>query len=124
MIVRTIKQVFPTCRIYREAPRDEEIVKLSGSDFTNMVIFCRKTADPIQFRRALPQDFLRSHARRAFLEPKHEVQESVFLSDDDDDTQLLMRNTTGKVKEWHKESAVGHWHIMRKVIPGNVWEKW
>ena len=122
MIVRTIKQVFPSCRIFRESPRDENNVKEWGSDFTNMVIFCRKTADEITFRRPEEKDFLRTRARQAFLEPKHEVKELEFL--EGDDTGLLLRNNTDKVTGWHQKSALGHWGIMRTVLPARIWEMW
>lgn len=122
MIFRTIKQVFPSCRIFRESPRDEDNVKAWGSDFTNMVIFCRKTAGDIAFRRPAEEDFLRSRARHAFLEPKHEVQEADFLTGDD--KGILMRNNTAKVTQWHQKSALGHWKIMRTVLPAKIWERW
>ncbi|KAF7558466.1 hypothetical protein G7046_g5690 [Stylonectria norvegica] len=121
MIVRTIKEVFPSCRIFRESPKSDDNVKEWGSDFTNMVIFCRKTAEDIKFRRPVQKDFLQSRARQAFLEPKHEVLE---LDLEGDDTGVLFRNATDKVKGWHQKSALGHWGIMRTVIPANIWEMW
>ncbi|CAM1506435.1 Fc.00g060760.m01.CDS01 [Cosmosporella sp. VM-42] len=122
MIVRTIRQVFPSCRIFRESPRDEDNVKEWGSDFTNMVIFCRKTIEEITFRRPVEDDFLRSRARHAFLEPKHEVMELEFL--EGDDTGFLLKNNTEKVTGWHQKSALGHWGIMRTVLPAKIWEMW
>lgn len=122
MIVRTIKEVFPTCRIFRESPTDKEAVAKGGSDFTNMVIFCKKTAGDIAFRRPTPQDYLRSRTREVFLEPRHEVQEAEILAGED--AGILRRNTTEKVAEWHKESAAGHWAIMRMVLPARIWEMW
>ncbi|WAO85725.1 Hypothetical protein NCS54_00297300 [Fusarium falciforme] len=122
LIYRTIKQVFPSCRIFRESPREEANVERWGSDFTNMVIFCRKTPGDIAFRRPVPSDFLRSRARQAFLAPQHEVREQEFL--DSDDTDVLAKNRTGKVTKWHQKSAAGHWKIMRSVLPGKIWEQW
>ncbi|RSL88291.1 hypothetical protein CEP51_001798 [Fusarium floridanum] len=122
LIYRTIKQVFPSCRIFRESPREEANVEQWGSDFTNMVIFCRKTPGDITFRRPVPSDFLRSRARQAFLAPQHEVREQEFL--DNDDTDVLAKNRTGKVTKWHQKSAAGHWKIMRSVLPGKIWEQW
>ncbi|KAJ4328178.1 hypothetical protein N0V84_001380 [Fusarium piperis] len=122
LIYRTIKQVFPSCRIFRESPREEANVERWGSDFTNMVIFCRKTPGDITFRRPVPSDFLRSRARQAFLAPQHEVREQEFL--DGDDTDVLAKNRTGKVTKWHQKSAAGHWKIMRSVLPGKIWEQW
>lgn len=122
LIYRTIKQVFPSCRIFRESPREEANVERWGSDFTNMVIFCRKTPGDITFRRPVPSDFLRSRARQAFLAPQHEVQEREFL--DSDETDVLSKNRTGVVSDWHQKSATGHWKIMRSVLPGKIWEQW
>ncbi|KAM5348720.1 hypothetical protein ACJ41O_008543 [Fusarium nematophilum] len=122
MIYRTIKQVFPSCRIFRESPRNDANVEEWGSDFTNMVIFCRKTPGDIAFRRPVQGDLLQSRARQVFLAPQHEVQEQMFL--DGEDTEVLMRNRTGKVTKWHQKSAAGHWKIMRSVLPDKIWEQW
>ncbi|EEU40485.1 uncharacterized protein NECHADRAFT_32447 [Fusarium vanettenii 77-13-4] len=122
LIYRTIKQIFPSCRIFRESPREEANVERWGSDFTNMVIFCRKTPGDITFRRPVPSDFLRSRARQAFLAPQHEVREQEFL--DSEDTDVLAKNRTGKVTKWHQKSAAGHWKIMRSVLPSKIWEQW
>jgi hypothetical protein len=123
MIVQTIKEVFPTCRIFRESPRpsDEEVAK-DGKDFTNMVIFCRKVDEKLTFRRPSRADFLGSRAREAFLAPQHEVFESDFLSGED--YGILTQNNTQKLVKWHESSALGHWEVMRTVIPPKIWEEW
>lgn len=87
-----------------------------------MVIFCRKTEEKIDFRRSVEKDHLKSRARQAFLDPKHEVPESEILSDDEGG--LLLKNNTVKVLGWHQQSALGHWTIMRTVMPASIWEKW
>ncbi|TQW09381.1 spermine/spermidine synthase [Cordyceps javanica] len=123
-IVRTIGAVFPACRIFREFPADPaSIAAHGGSDFTNMVIFCKKTPGALAFRPATDADRLNSFARREFLEPKHEVHAAEFLAADEQ-TQLLTANNTDVVTKSHKTSARGHWSIMRTVLPGVVWEKW
>jgi hypothetical protein len=122
LVYRTIKQVFPSCRTFREHPRDEKNVEKWGSDFTNMVIFCRKTPGEIKFRRPSTGDFLNSQVRRNLLLPKHEIKEQVFL--DDEGTDVLAKNDTSKVTKWHQSSAAGHWNIMREVLPGKIWEQW
>jgi hypothetical protein len=122
LIYRTIKQVFPSCRIFRESPRVEENVEKWGSDFTNLVIFCRKTAEEITFRGAVEEDFLDSSARQHFLMPKEEVLESEVLGGDD--SSLLLKNNTAKLVGWHEQSALGHWSIMRTVMPAKIWERW
>lgn len=122
LIYRTIKQVFPSCRIFRESARVDENVEKWGSDFTNLVIFCRKTTELITFRDAEKGDFLDSRAREHFLVPKIEVSESEVLGGDD--SGLLFKNNTAKLVGWHEQSALGHWNIMRSVMPAKIWERW
>lgn len=113
--------MFPSCRIYREHPRNATEVAQTGVDFANMVFFCQKSEGKIEFRRPTPQDTLGSMARNAFLLPKHEVLESDFLASEE---SILARNSTDLLVKWHEKSALGHWEIMRTVIPGPVWEAW
>jgi hypothetical protein len=123
MIYRTIKQVFPTCRIFREMPPDVEAIKEKGMDFTNMVIFCKKSGDtPLGFRHPTDKDMLQSSARREFLYLKNEIPETAMLVGDDED--ILRRNETEKLVKWHEKSALGHWALMRIAIPAMVWERW
>ena len=124
-VVRTILSTFPSCRIFRE----EEAASGSSSssskptrlpDFTNMVIFCKKTATPVTFRKAVEADFLGSGARRAFLPPKHEIPVESFRGQG----EILRRGHTKQLEAWHRESAIGHWKVMRTVLPDAVWENW
>ena len=121
-IVRTIKEVFPTCRLFRESAANETAIAQEGVDFTNMVVFCKKTTRPLTFRRPVAKDLLQSQARAMFLEPKHEVLVDDLLSGED--VGILWRNSTGKMMKWQGASAVGHWKLMRTVIPAKVWEMW
>ncbi|KAL5889035.1 hypothetical protein ACKVWC_004287 [Pyricularia oryzae] len=124
IVLNTIKQVFPSsCRMYREHARNETEVAETKVDFTNMVIFCRKTETPapLTFRTATEKDVLDSASRVHFLLPKHEVLESEFLSND---TSILRRNDTKILEKWHKKSAMGHWDVMRTVVPPPIWENW
>ncbi|KAG6198281.1 hypothetical protein E4U10_007081 [Claviceps purpurea] len=124
IIYRTIKQVFPTCRIFRETPPDAENIKANkGMDFTNVVVFCKKSppTEPLTFRRPTLADYLQSSARQEYLGLSHEVPESDLLGEGDD---IMRRNETDKVARWHDQSAMGHWGLMRIVIPAFVWEKW
>lgn len=122
IIVRTITEVFPTCRIFRESPADAAAIETGAADFTNMVIFCKKTTTPLKFRRAIDRDFLHSLARREFLEPKHEIQLADFLAGED--TGMLRKNNTASFEKWHQTSARGHWAVMRTVLPASIWERW
>ena len=123
VIVRTIRTVFPSCRIFREheAPDAEK----TKSDFDNIVIFCTKLSagkKEITFRTPTERDFLNSPARQGFLVPRHEVTEKQLSVGDGEG--ILTRNDTEKLAKWHQSSALGHWSIMRVVLPDVVWENW
>ena len=125
VVVQTIRRVFPSCRIFREHPRDEAEVAKTGRDFTNMVIFCTKLADrPVTFRKPGWRDLLNSPSREAFLYPKHEVHESEFVAGGVEDGAILTANDTSQLEAWHETSAAGHWKIMRTVLPSQVWLAW
>lgn len=125
IVVTTIRHVFPTCRLFREHPRNEEQYAQDASDFVNMVIFCTKQPSPssaIVFRQPTAWDLLNSPSREAFLMPKHEVRDEDFTEGREDG--LLTRNDTGKLGKWHGRTAVGHWTVMRTVLPEGVWVGW
>lgn len=124
IVVATIRHVFPTCRLFREHPRNEEQYAQDASDFVNMVIFCTKQPSPstIAFRQPSARDLLNSPSREAFLLPKHEVRDGDFTEGREDG--LLTRNDTGKLGRWHGRTAVGHWTVMRTVLPEGVWVGW
>ncbi|KAH7312340.1 S-adenosyl-L-methionine-dependent methyltransferase [Stachybotrys elegans] len=123
VVIRTILQIFPTCRIFREAAPDETRAKEDGQDFINTVIFCRKTEKPLTFRPAIEADYLGTQGRRAFLEPKHEVDVEELLAVDEE-WGIMRKNETDKLTQWHVTSALGHWDIMRIVVPSKIWEMW
>jgi hypothetical protein len=125
-VVRTVLAVFPSCRIFRE---DEPILSKPNSkpstepDFTNMVIFCKRTPNTsITFRKPSQADFLGSGAREAFLLPRHEV--ALSAENFDLDGEVLRIGKTKQLEAWHRQSAIGHWKVMRTVMPSTVWENW
>lgn len=61
--------------------------------------------------------------RELTLVPKHEVDPSE-LELRDDDGGILLRNRTERFKKWQQTSAMGHWDVMRTVLPREVWEDW
>lgn len=84
-----------------------------------------------------------SGARRMFLVPTIEVERGVFLNEvgdggesgdrksgkggdgeDGEGKGVLWRNGTEVFKKWHESSALGHWGVMRTVIPPEIWEGW
>ncbi|KAK4242738.1 polyamine aminopropyltransferase [Achaetomium macrosporum] len=124
IVVNTIRTVFPTCRIFREHPRDEADFAKTGRDFTNMVIFCTKQPhQQISFRAPNQRDLLNSPSRQHFLLPQHEVREEDFVEGKEGEG-ILRRNETERLVKWHQMSALGHWTIMRTVLPEAVWEAW
>ncbi|XDG06319.1 hypothetical protein ABKA04_005934 [Annulohypoxylon sp. FPYF3050] len=124
IVMNTIKTVFPSCRIFREGePPSAETVEETGRDFDNVIVFCTKTDEKVTFRKPTEADFLGSLSRRAYLFPKHEVDESSFAATSAD-AGILRVNETEKLAEWHDQSALGHWAVMRTVLPKHVWEQW
>ncbi|CAG8974515.1 hypothetical protein HYALB_00009050 [Hymenoscyphus albidus] len=130
----TIQQVFPTCRIFREsaAPSQDEVAEHRG-DFTNMVIFCTKEAhfpssssEPktIEFNNPKAKDYLGSRARKEFLVPRFEVLPQHFAPREEGEMEVLRKNETERFEGWQQTSAMGHWTVMRRVLPQEVWEGW
>lgn len=87
-----------------------------------MVIFCKKTSGDLTFRKPTSGDLLGSRTRQAYLMPKHEVLESDFKAGEDEG--ILTTKDTQKLAKWHQKSALGHWGVMRTVIPSKIWEQW
>jgi protein-L-isoaspartate O-methyltransferase len=125
IVVKTISSLFPTCRIFREYAAPEATVQdVEQQDFTNMVIFCTQNPDKaLTFRDAVEADFLGSGARQEFLVPKHEIDMAVF-EEKEGDGGVLTRDSMERLARWQTRSAVGHWRLMRTVIPARVWEMW
>jgi hypothetical protein len=118
IIYRTITSVFPSCRVFREDEAPAAGVK--PDDFTNMVFFCRKSDAPIKFRRPVEADFLGSNARREYMLPTHEISPSSF----DASVDVLRSGKTKQLEKWQAQSAIGHWRVMRTVLPAAVWNNW
>lgn len=122
LVVRTIQAVFPSCRIFREqaATKDDE-----NSDFTNMVLFCKKSTEtPLTFRDAVSADYLGSKSREAYLVPKHEMDFSIFAKIPPKGRRILIAKEVGRLHKYQDRAALEHWSIMRTVLPEAVWENW
>lgn len=92
-------------------------------DFSNVVVFCKKTASsPLTFRAPVEADFLGSASRRAFLVPKHEL--AVTAENFELEGDVLRKGDMKQVQAWHRQSAIGHWKVMRGLLPDAVWENW
>lgn len=121
LIFRTVNSVFPSCRVFREveAPSSDS----TTGDFTNMVFFCTKSAKAVEFREPVESDFLGSGARQEHLLPRHEIPAESFQRDG----YVLSTSNSSSTKElekWQVRSAIGHWKLMRTVVPPAVWENW
>ena len=120
LTVRTIQAVFPACRIFREeaAPQDNQ-------DFTNMVIFCKKSAaTPLRLRDPVPADYLGSKSRETYLMPKYELDPARFASIQKGGRSVLVAKEAGRLHKYQDRGALEHWKIMRDVLPDAVWESW
>lgn len=90
-----------------------------------MVIFCRKSNGTLKFRKPVEADYLKTGARRHHLLPQFEIDAAVFETGGEPrDLETLKRGRTKDIQSSHKDSAVGHWGIMRTVLPDSVWENW
>lgn len=131
LIYRTITSVFSSCRVFREEPPLTEDSTThsakAGVDFTNMVFFCRKRSSsnveedlPLRFRKPIAADFLGSAMRKQYLVPRWEVLPAQF----EKEGEVLTEKNTRLLERYHAKSAVGHWRVMRGVLPDAVWETW
>ena len=53
-----------------------------------------------------------------------DVRSMVWGDKEGKEVPILTGGNKGIFKEWHEESALGHWKVMRTVIPGEIWELW
>lgn len=100
-----------------------EIEKPAGNastDFTNMVMFCRIASDPIQFRLPEEADYLGSQTRRQALLPEHEVPRDFFNASG----EVIRKEGVRRLARTQLDGALGHWKVMRTVLPSKVWETW
>ncbi|TGZ83950.1 S-adenosyl-L-methionine-dependent methyltransferase [Ascodesmis nigricans] len=128
MVVRTMQSVFKGCRSFREYAEKAEGQK-EDEDFINMVTFCTTPRNPstrLTFRAPRQEDLLNSLTRKQMLMPKHEVDlDTIFAkSTNQGEVTLLTKANTGLLKKWQRNGAVGHWGLIRTVVPGRVWEEY
>ena len=87
----------------------------------------KKEMPRLRFRRAEIGDLLDSPARRAFLMPKHEIQLDAFGTIEELEELgglLYKKDANDRFRLWHESSALGHWSVMRTVLPDEAWENW
>jgi hypothetical protein len=88
-------------------------------------MFCTKAKTPYQFRAPVEADYLGSFARRRFLFPRYEINLEKYWADSGHgDYMVLDESNIGELDVWQKLSAVGHWGVIRTVVPDKVWENY
>lgn len=90
------------------------------------VLFCSTSSSPLTFRDAVASDYLGSTQRQSILSTlaQREV-DLVPIRESISEKDLPLFNLTdGKnaLGRWQAEEAVGHWKIMRQVLPDVFWE--
>lgn len=125
IVIRTIKAVFPECRIFRENDGSEPPAE-ETLEFINMVVFCKKSrTGPLTFRQPKENDYLGSQSRKTYMHPRRELASSLFdIADGTTDQRVLRASKTSVLEANHVRNALGHWNIMRKVLPAKVWENY
>lgn len=90
-----------------------------------MVIFCRKSRETFGFRKPLDSDCIGSQFRKIEMQPKYEIDTVPFDKDiESGEIEILKRGRTKKLEALQKNSAIGHWEIMRTVLPDEIWNNW
>ncbi|RPB05221.1 hypothetical protein L873DRAFT_1664034, partial [Choiromyces venosus 120613-1] len=87
------------------------------------VIFCTRSSDPYTFRAPADADMLGSTTRRHFLFPKFEINLDQYFGASDGFT-LLSESNIDTLTGWQETSALGHWGVIRTVMPPVVWENY
>ena len=126
-MVATIKSVFPSCRLFREDAPDGTSTgsEAATTDFTNLIMFCKKSKGPVTFREPVEADYLGSDSRRQHLLPRHEIAPDYFEGRlIEGSNNILTKKRVQILDQYQRDSAVGHWRIMRTVLPDVIWENW
>lgn len=87
-------------------------------------MFCTKAATPYTFRAPTESDLLGSHARRRFLSPRYEINLERYWGENSADGPILAQKNISALDAWQRISAVGHWGVIRTVVPAAVWENY
>ncbi|KAK0302926.1 hypothetical protein LTR82_017725 [Friedmanniomyces endolithicus] len=148
-VLNTIYQTFDgRCRVFGDAAPANKTPSSDGSGggeeggeeaaFLNLAVFCRNSPGSVTFRRAVRGDWLGSRNREQFLLPREEFEISFpyplssektqdgggGAGDEEGKDMILRKGEEGLWRRQQEESAVRHWGIMRRVLPGAVWEMW
>jgi endonuclease I len=59
-------------------------------------------------------------SREKDLRPRYEMERESFELEG----KVLRKGQTQALEQWQRKSAVGHWEVMRTVLPDGVWVNW
>ncbi|CDO76562.1 hypothetical protein BN946_scf184982.g21 [Trametes cinnabarina] len=124
-VVHTLYESFPQCRAFYDGDTVDPSHDIT-SEFVNWVIFCTPSTETIEFRRPVESDYLGSYLRRHVFSklPEREFDVSVAIKaiPEDKRDRFLLKDAGNPLGEWQQKEAIGHWKIMRGVLPDVFWE--
>ncbi|KAI0353003.1 hypothetical protein OH77DRAFT_1407713 [Trametes cingulata] len=122
-IVSTLQAAFPRCRAFYDSLEPSHNLT---SEFLNWVFFCTLSSEPLEFRRPVNADYLGSYLRRHVFSHLHEREANVSAVvaeiPQDERERYVLKDAANPLGEWQEKEAVGHWKIMRGVLPDVFWE--
>ncbi|KAI0750969.1 S-adenosyl-L-methionine-dependent methyltransferase [Daedaleopsis nitida] len=122
-VILTLRSVFPQCRALYDSLESPDNI---DDEFVNWVFFCTPSSEPFKFRKAITSEYLGSHLRRHVLSSigEREVDISTVGADLEDDKKerYILKDMANPLSEWQNKEAIGHWKIMRSVLPKVFWE--
>ncbi|KAI0677382.1 hypothetical protein C8Q78DRAFT_1002534 [Trametes maxima] len=122
-VVSTLQASFPQCRAFYDSL---ETSHNTTSEFLNWVFFCTLSPEPIEFRQPVDADYLGSYLRRHVF--AHLPQRELDLSrvtdaiPEAERERYLLKDAANPLGDWQAKEAIGHWKIMRGVLPDVYWE--
>jgi hypothetical protein len=127
-ILHTLRETFGECRVFHDALQ-EFTEEQYQNEFINMVFFCGVSSRPLSFRPPVESDFLNSYLRQHILSslPDREVDLVRITGDSspvakDENDKWLLTDLRNPLAEWQRDEALGHWKVMREVLPDIFWE--
>ncbi|KAI9056518.1 hypothetical protein FKP32DRAFT_1670308 [Trametes sanguinea] len=124
-IVQTLYKSFPNCRAFYDADTIDPSHNIT-TEFVNWVVFCTPSSETVEFRKPVEADYLGSYLRRHVFSklPEREVDMAVVLKTipEDKRERYLLKDAGNPLGEWQQMEAIGHWKIMRGVLPDVFWE--
>ncbi|KAI0638350.1 hypothetical protein C8Q77DRAFT_1090690 [Trametes polyzona] len=122
-IVNTLQATFPQCRAFYDSLQQSHNVT---SEFLNWVFFCTLSSEPLEFHKPKESDFLGSYLRRHVLtqlpEREADLSEVIDSIPADKRERYLLKDGANPLGDWQQKEAIGHWKIMREVLPDIYWE--